>query len=89
MSLSPDRKLAFTWKDYSRFVEIAPVSSGWLVLWGRYIDMGRGRELVGNQIYIDLSGVRRRLADSVFELTRDYALVTEALVLFDRASFAE
>lgn len=88
-TLATRRNLAFSWKDHSRFVEVAPVSSGWLVLWGRYHDMGRGRELVGNQIYLDLSGVRRRLADSVFELTHDHGLVAEAIVLFDRAALTD
>ncbi len=88
-TLATKRNLAFSWKDHSRFVEVAPVSSGWLTLWGRYHDMGRGRELVGNQIYLDLRGVRRRLADAVFELTHDQALVAEAIVLFDRAALTE
>ncbi|MBA3451170.1 MAG: hypothetical protein H0T18_08160 [Chloroflexia bacterium] len=79
---------AFTWKDFSRFVQVSPVERGWLVLWGHYRDMGRTRELAGQRTYTDLAGVRRRVADSVFELTKDAALVTEALVRFDRTRFA-
>ncbi len=78
---------SFTWKDFSRFVQVDRVERGWLVLWGRYHDMGRTRELVGNRTYADLQGARRRVADSVFELTRDPALVAEALIRFDRAAF--
>ena len=75
----------FTWKDYSRFVQVAPVERGWLVLWGRFRQMGRVRELEGSRTYIDLGGARRRVADAVLELTGDPALVAEALVRFDRA----
>ncbi|HJT92401.1 MAG TPA: hypothetical protein VJ777_10710 [Mycobacterium sp.] len=82
-----DVQSCFIWKDYSRFVEIAPVERGWLVLWGEYRDGGRSRELHGNRTYIDLAGARRRVADAVFELTRDPELVAEALVRFDRTAF--
>jgi hypothetical protein len=74
----------FVWKDFSRFVQVAPVQRGWLVLWGRYREMGRDRELLGNRTYVDLASARRRVADAVLELTRDPALVAEALVRFDR-----
>lgn len=76
---------AFTWKDYSRFVQVAPVERGWLVLWGRYRDVGRDRQLAGQRTYTDLGGARRRVADAVLELTRDPGLVSEALARFDRA----
>lgn len=79
----------FTWKDFSRFVQVAPVERGWLVLWGHYRDAGRTRELVGQRTYVDLDGVRRRIADSVFELTRNPLLVAEAMVRFDSTAFAE
>src|SRR5690349_16680519 len=78
---------AFVWTDYSRFVSVAPVVLGWLVLWGRYRELGRHRELAGNRTYRDLAGVRRRVAVSVFELTRDPALVAEALVPSDARCF--
>jgi hypothetical protein len=77
----------YTWQHFSRFVQVAPVELGWLVLWGRYHDMGRTRELAGNRTYLDLAGARRRVADAVFELTRNPALVTEALIQFDRTPF--
>jgi hypothetical protein len=79
----------FTWKDFSRFVEVAPVERGWLVLWGHYRDGGRTRDLAGQQTYVHLDGVRRRVADSVMELTKDPELVAEALIRFERTGFAE
>jgi hypothetical protein len=80
---------AFSWMDYSRFVEVAPVALGWLVLWGQYRDLGRLRELRGQQTYANLEGARRRVADAVLELTRNPAHVAEALALFDRTTFPE
>jgi hypothetical protein len=74
----------FVWKDFSRFVEVAPVERGWLVLWGVYRDAGRTRLLAGSQTYADLGGVRRRVADAVFELTHDPTLVAEAVARFNR-----
>jgi hypothetical protein len=76
---------AWTWQDHSRFVQVAPVQHGWLVLWGRFLDRHGARALAGDRIYVDLDGARRRVADAVFELTRNPALVAEAMVQFDRA----
>ena len=45
------------------------------------------RDLAGQRTYVDLSGVRRRVADSVFELTRSPELVAEAMIRFDRTPF--
>lgn len=87
MSVPGADAAVFTWMDYSRFVQVAPVERGWLVLWGRYRDRGRMRDLTGNCTYVDLAGVRRRVADSVFELTRNPTLVAEAMVRFDRTPF--
>jgi hypothetical protein len=84
-----DDRSVFTWKDFSRFVQVAPVERGWLVLWGRFHHGGRTRDLAGQRTYADLSGVRRRVADSVFELTRSSELVTEAMVRFDRTRFPD
>ena len=89
MSVPASDRALFIWKDFSRFVQVASVERGWLVLWGRYRDGGRTRDLTGQRTYADLSGVRRRIADSVFELTRSPELVTEAVTRFDRAAFAE
>lgn len=77
----------YSWKDFSRFVDVAPVQQGWLVIWGRFHDQGARRELAGNRTYANLSGARRRVADAVLELTRDPALVGEALTQFDRTNF--
>jgi hypothetical protein len=82
-----DAAFSWIWKDFSRFVQVAPVDRGWLVLWGRYRDRGQSRELAGQRTYVDLAGARRRVADSVHELTGDEGLVTEAIVQFDRARF--
>ena len=87
MSTTGDDGSVFTWKDFSRFVQVAPVERGWLVLWGHFRHGGRTRELAGQRTYADLSGVRRRVADSVFELTRSSELVTEAMIRFDRTPF--
>jgi hypothetical protein len=84
MSQARTLATAFVWKDYSRFVEVAPVERGWLVIWGRYLDAGRDRRLEGNRTYLDLDGVRRRVADAVLELTGDASLVAEAMVRFER-----
>lgn len=77
----------YSWKDFSRFVDVAPVQQGWLVLWGRFHDQGARRELIGQRTYESIPGARRRVADAVMELTRDPALVAEALTQFDRTSF--
>lgn len=87
MSTTADDQSVFTWKDFSRFVNVAPVERGWLVLWGHFRHEGRTRDLAGQRTYADLSGARRRVADSVFELTRSSELVTEAMIRFDRTSF--
>ena len=75
---------AFAWKDHGRFVELHPVRTGWLVLWGRYEELGRRKVLAGNRLYPDLPAARRRLADAVLELTCKPALAAEALGLLDR-----
>ena len=89
MSAAIADRSVFTWKDFSRFVQVALVERGWLVLWGHYRDGGRSRDLAGQRTYVDLGGVRRRVADSVFELTKRPELVAEAIAQFDRASIAE
>jgi hypothetical protein len=87
LSTTADDRSVFSWKDFSRFVQVAPVERGWLVLWGRFRHGGRTRDLAGQRTYADLSGVRRRVADSVFELTKSSELVTEAMIRFDRTPF--
>jgi hypothetical protein len=89
VNADPAIRRVFTWKDFSRFVEVAPVERGWLVLWGHYRDGGRTRDLAGQRTYVDLDGVRRRIADSVLELTKNPELVAEALSRFERMAFAE
>ena len=87
LSTAGDEHSVFIWKDFSRFVHVAPVERGWLVLWGHYRHVGRVRDLAGQRTYADLTGVRRRVADSVFELTRSSELVAEAMIRFDRTPF--
>jgi hypothetical protein len=87
LSTTADDHSVFTWKDFSRFVQVAPVERGWLVLWGHFRHGGRARDLAGQRTYADLSGVRRRVADSVFELTMNSQLVAEAMIRFDRTPF--
>jgi hypothetical protein len=87
LSTTANDRSVFAWKDFSRFVQVAPVERGWLVLWGHFRHGGHTRELAGQRTYADLSGVRRRVADSVFKLTRSSELVTEAMVRFDRTPF--
>jgi hypothetical protein len=84
LSTTGEEHAVFIWKDFSRFVRVAPVERGWLVLWGHYRDAGRERDLAGQRTYADLSGVRRRVADSVFELTNSSELMAEAMIRFDR-----
>ena len=87
LSSAADDRTVFSWKDYSRFVQVAPVERGWLVLWGHFRQGGLARDLAGQRTYVDLSGVRRRVADSVFELTTSSELVAEAMIRFDRTPF--
>lgn len=75
---------AFAWIDHSRFVEFYPVQTGWLVLWGRYEELGRRKVLGGSRTYPDLEGARRRLVDAVLELTGKPGLAVEAVELLDR-----
>lgn len=83
-AVHPGRPPAFVWKDFSRFVELHPVTTGWLVLWGTYTEAGKRKLLSGNQIYVDLPGARRRMIDAVIELTGRLDLAEEALTLLNR-----
>jgi hypothetical protein len=73
----------FDWKDHSRFVEIFPVSTGWLVLWGKYEEMGAVRTLHGSRVYRSAEGARRRLAWAIVGLTRNPVDARDALRLLD------
>ena len=86
-NITGEDRAVFNWKDFSRFVQVAPVERGWLVLWGHFRQGGRARDLAGQRTYLDLAGVRRRVADSVFELTRSPELVSEAMIRFDHTPF--
>ena len=75
---------AYEWKDHSRYVEVIPVQTGWLVNWGHYEDLGAKKFIHGSRIYRNEAGVRRRLADAVLEFTKRPAEAKDALVLLDR-----
>jgi len=84
-TLKPSPLVAFDWQDYGRFVRAAAVERGWFVYWGHHRDAGRTRIIAGSRTYADLNGARRRIADAVLELTGKEALVSEALIRFDRS----
>ncbi len=74
----------YTWFDHSRYVEIIPVTTGWLVLWGLYEQQGAVKHIYGQRIYRNLEGVRRRLADQVIAFTKKPSEARDALTLLDR-----
>ncbi|MFM9108865.1 MAG: hypothetical protein ACKOWF_19440 [Chloroflexota bacterium] len=80
---------AFSWMSFSRFVEVFPVRTGWLVVWGVYEEMGAVRKVAGQRLYPTLDGARPRVAAAIRTLTGDDALVRECLVRFDRTEFPE
>jgi hypothetical protein len=80
--------VAFDWQDYGRFVRAAAVERGWFVYWGHHLNAGKTRIVAGSRTYSDVLGARRRIADAVLELTGKEALVSEALVRFDRSFLA-
>ena len=84
-----DAPTPFVWKDFSRYVEVHPVQTGWLVLWGRYEEQGKRKILFGNRTYPTLDGARRRVGDAALELTRKPVLAAEALMFFDRFPFPD
>jgi hypothetical protein len=80
---------AFEWKDYSRFVAIYAVERGWLVVWGKYEDLGARKLVYGQQTYRDLAGVKHRLAIAVVELTADPRNIDEAMWLLRHRGLPE
>lgn len=74
----------YEWKDHSRYVEIIPVQTGWLVNWGLYEQMGAIKHIYGTRTYRDEAGARRRLADAVIEFTKRPGDAQDALALLDR-----
>ena len=83
-SLAPITRPVYEWKDHSRFVEIYPISSGWLTLWGMYEAMGARRVLHGSRIYLECHAVRRRMAWEIVRFTRNPIEARNALRLLDR-----
>lgn len=80
---------SFVWRDHGRFVEVHPVETGWLVVWGRYEDMGAVRQNQGNSVYVTLAGARRRVGDAALELTRNPQAAAHAVRLFHLHSFPD
>jgi len=74
----------YAWIDYSRYVEVVPVQTGWLVTWGLYEELGAVKHIYGSRVYRDEAGVRRRLADAVLEFTKKPSEAQDALMLLDR-----
>ncbi|MGI8475364.1 MAG: hypothetical protein ACR2OO_03195 [Thermomicrobiales bacterium] len=74
----------YEWKDHSRYVEVIPVQTGWLTVWGKYEDLGETKHVHGTRTYRDIAGVRRRIADVILDFTRKPSEVRDALMLFDR-----
>lgn len=92
MSTTHNRQIspnAFIWNDHGRFVEVHPISLGWLVVWGHYEDLGKVRIDAGNAQYRSLDGVRRRVADAALELTRNPRTAAGAIRMLDLFSFPE
>lgn len=85
----PTEQPGFVWKDFSRYVEVHPVRTGWLVVWGRYTAAGAEKHIHGNRTYADLAAARRRVADAALELTRKPHLTEDALIRFDRYPFPD
>lgn len=84
----PDtREGSFIWNDHGRFVEVHPVRTGWLVVWGHHEDFGAIRITEGNATYTSLAGARRRVADAALELTRSPQAASDATTLFDFHTF--
>ena len=83
------REGSFIWNDHGRFVEVHPIETGWLVVWGHYEDLGAVRIDEGNAMYRTLEGVRRRVTDAALELTRSPQAATDATKLFDLHTFPE
>lgn len=74
----------YEWKDHGRYVEITPVQTGWLIVWGHYEDLGKTKHIHSNRVYRDLAGVRRRLADVVAEFTKKPQEAADALMELER-----
>jgi hypothetical protein len=80
---------AYSWRDHSRYVEIVPVRTGWLVVWGRYDDNGRSRVTLGSRVYRETAGLSRRLADAVVELTGNRKEALDAVGLLEARGLPE
>jgi hypothetical protein len=80
---------AYSWRDHSRYAEIIPVQTGWMVVWGRYEQNGRARVTIGQRVYRDLAGVSRRLAEAVIELTGNRQEALDALALLEKRGLPE
>jgi hypothetical protein len=83
LDLRPITEPVYEWKDHSRYVEVIPVQTGWLVNWGLYEQKGAVKHIHGTRIYRDEAGVRRRLVDAIVQFTRNQDDARHALALLD------
>jgi len=84
MQMHPIDSPLYEWKDHSRYLEVMPVQTGWLIVWGLYEDLGKVKHIHGSRVYRDLAGVRRRLADVVTAFTNKPQEAADALMEFER-----
>lgn len=84
LDLRPITEPVYAWQDFSRYVEVIPVQTGWLVNWGHYEQLGAVKLIHGTRVYRDETGVRRRLADAIVQFTHNPDDARYALALLDR-----
>lgn len=89
MEMRPIDEPVYSWRDHSRYVEVTPVQTGWLVVWGKFEAMGAIKHIHGTKTYRDIDGVRRRLSDQVIRFTHNPAEARDALTLLDRRGLPE
>ena len=77
-----DPASTFEWRDHSRFVRVSRVATGWLVIWGRYFDLGQTTEIEGTRLYASQRGLAERVGAAAAEVTGRGALAAEATTSF-------
>ena len=83
LQMRPVTEALYAWIDHGRFAEVYAVTTGWLVIWGAWEQMGSVRTLHGTRIYRDERSVRRRLAWAVLALTGEPQEARDALTVLD------
>lgn len=77
----------FVWREFSQYVEVFIVQTGYLVQWGHYEDAGARKFLHGHRIYRDLQGARGRIMAAATAVTGNPHLARDAVALFDGTGF--